>query len=309
MTQNGLVTGRKSGIVTITAVTSNGLYSRFTLDINDPTQPRRIELDVDSAVTLDVGDTLQVTPVVIPETAAAKLTWKSSNKKVASVSKTGLITAKKKGTAKITVTTQNKVKAIITLTVIDTRTPTSVKLDKSGTVILNLQDTLQLTPTVYPETAVTTLTWTSGNRRVAAVSADGVVTPLKTGKAKITVKTGNRKSASVTVRVVDPTIATGVKLDRTGTVEVALGSTLQLTASALPETAVTTFRWSSASGKIATVSQEGLVTPIKLGKTKITVRTANGKKATVTVKVVEASRVPATPTDLEDIASPTDLGK
>ena len=42
---------------------------------------------------------------------------------------------------------------------------------------------------------------------------------------------------------------------------------------------------------MATVSSKGVVTPKKAGKTVITVKTANGKKASITVKVVDASKV------------------
>ncbi len=42
-------------------------------------------------------------PVILPLTSTEKITYKSSNKKVATVSAKGVIAAKKKGTATITV--------------------------------------------------------------------------------------------------------------------------------------------------------------------------------------------------------------
>jgi len=46
--------------------------------------------------------------VISPLTSVEKVTYKTSNKKVATVSSRGVITAKKKGTAKITVKSGKK---------------------------------------------------------------------------------------------------------------------------------------------------------------------------------------------------------
>ena len=58
------------------------------------------------------------TKVTIPKgTVCSKFTYKSNKSKIAAVSKTGKITAKKKGTAKVTVTAGNNKKAKATITV------------------------------------------------------------------------------------------------------------------------------------------------------------------------------------------------
>lgn len=67
--------------------------------------------------TLIVGQTLQLTARVHPTGAQTKLTWKSSKPSVAKVSKSGLVKALGEGTAKITVTTDNRKKATVTVTV------------------------------------------------------------------------------------------------------------------------------------------------------------------------------------------------
>ena len=59
-------------------------------------------------VTLKKGQKLALKPVVSPLTSQGKVTYTSSNKKVATVSKNGTITAKKKGTVKITVRSGRK---------------------------------------------------------------------------------------------------------------------------------------------------------------------------------------------------------
>ena len=59
----------------------------------------------------------------------------------------------------------------------------------------------QLTANLTPSCAKTSLKWKSSNKKVLKVSASGLLTPVKAGKAKITVTTGNKKKAGITVTV------------------------------------------------------------------------------------------------------------
>jgi len=87
---------------------------------------------------------------------------------------------------------------------IDEQAPVSgVSLDKT-TVIISVNDTLQLTATVEPRSASDkNVTWSSSDESVATVSTSGLVTTLSEGSATITVTTeeGNF-SASCTITVV-----------------------------------------------------------------------------------------------------------
>ena len=70
------------------------------------------------SATLQVGETLTLSATISPMTAApTSLNWSTSNKKVATVSSKGLVTAKKAGTATITVKTKNGKKDTIKITV------------------------------------------------------------------------------------------------------------------------------------------------------------------------------------------------
>lgn len=81
--------------------------------------PRKITLKVKSKLTLKKGKKKSIKYTVYPDNATnKKVTFKSSNKKVATVSSKGVIKAKKKGKATITITTvSGKVSAKIQLTV------------------------------------------------------------------------------------------------------------------------------------------------------------------------------------------------
>ena len=66
---------------------------------------------------------------------------------------------------------------------------------------------------------------------------------------------------------------------------VVVGATLKLTAKLSPTGAKTAYTWTSSDKKVATVNSKGVVKALKAGKATITVKTANGKKATCKVTV------------------------
>ena len=290
---NGLVTPVKEGSVTITVKTANGKSGTTKITVVDPYKLTGVKLDKTGTVNLNLGETLTLNPIPVPETALSTYSWKTSSTKIATVAD-GVVTPVGEGTATITVTaTRGKIKktATVKVKVVDPYKPTSVKLDRTGTVNLNLGESLTLTPSLSPETAQATYTWKTSSTKIATV-VDGVVTPIGEGTATITV-TANRgkikKTATVKVKVVDPYKPTSVKLDKTGTVNLNLGETLTLSPSLSPETAQATYSWKSSSTKIATVA-DGVVTPIGEGTATITVTATRGKikkTATVKVKVVD----------------------
>ena len=93
--KTGKVTAKAAGKVTITAK-SGSLKATYTVTVKNPT----LKLTKTSA-SVKVGKTTRITAKATP---SGKITYKSSNKKVATVSSNGTVKGIKKGTAKITVT-------------------------------------------------------------------------------------------------------------------------------------------------------------------------------------------------------------
>ena len=197
----GEVTAIAEGSATITVTTANKKKATLRVKVVNPFKPTGVSIAQGKSITVSLGQTLQLSAVLAPATAQSALTWKTSKKRVAVVSGSGLVTPLKEGTAKITVTTANKKKATIKVKVVDPYKPTGVAITGGG-VTLQVGQTLQLGAVVAPATARTTLSWKSGRRRVAVVSSTGLVTALRPGKATITVTTANKKKARITVRVV-----------------------------------------------------------------------------------------------------------
>ena len=252
--------------------------------------PVSVALDRTGTVKLPLGDTLTLTPALTPSDAATTFTWKSSKKSVAAVSG-GVVTAKKAGTATITVTTANRKKASVRIRVYDPTLPTGVRLDRSGTVKLPLGEKLTLSATLSPDTARSALKWSSTKKKVASVSG-GVVTAKKAGTATITVATRNNKKAKVKIRVYDPYKPTSVSLDKSGTQKLFVGNGMQLTATMKPATAQSTLKWKTSNRRVAVVDQNGFVGGLAPGTATITVTTRNKKTAKVKIRVVDDGKQP-----------------
>ena len=286
---SGVVKGVKEGTATITVKTANEKTATCTVTVTAP-DPTAVILPETKEVKK--GESVTLAPKYTPENATTTLTWKSSDETIATVAD-GDVTGVKEGKVTITVTTANGKSAECEVTV-TAPAPTGISFD-AATASVKQGKTLELKPTLDPTGAESTLTWSTSDEKVATVSASGVVKGVKVGTAKITVETANGQKATcdVTVTAPDPT---AVSLPTTAKVKV--GATLTLTPTYTPENATTTLTWDSESKEIATVS-DGVVTGVKEGTAKITVKTANGKTAfcLVTVEPAEAA-APVDPTTI-----------
>ena len=127
--------------------------------------------------------------------------YKSSSKKIATVSKTGLIKLKKAGKVRITIKLSKKKQFVLTLKVVDPTVPVSVAIDQGKADTICVDDTLALSATVSPATAKQNVTWKSADKKIATVDKNGNVVALKAGKVKITATTPNKKKATLTLTV------------------------------------------------------------------------------------------------------------
>ena len=164
-------------------------------------EPTGITLDKE-AVNVEVKGNTTLTATVAPEDASDKsVTWTSSSTSIATV-KDGVVTGVKAGTATITATTVNGLKASCKITVVVP--PSSVSIYPTSKT-LKPSETVTLRATVSPSSAYDkSVSWTSSNDAVAEVDEEGVVTAISPGTATITATTINGKTATCKVTVSDP---------------------------------------------------------------------------------------------------------
>lgn len=188
VSSTGFVTAHSPGTAKITVTTqSGGRKSTCTVTVK-PIIPTAVYLD-NTNVTMTKGATVRLWPTVVPSNASNMgVSWKTSNKKVATVSSSGVVTAKGNGTATITVTTKSGSKrAVCTISV--PVAPTSVKMTQTN-VTLSSGEQRTLGVEVGPNTASDkSVTWASTNNAIATVSGNGTVTALSSGSATIVART------------------------------------------------------------------------------------------------------------------------
>lgn len=174
-------------------------------------KPKKIYLKATSA-TVDIKGKVKVSVYKTkPSKASKSVKWKSSNKKVATVSKSGYVTGKKKGTVKITATSKKNKKAKKTIKIKVTNLKAkSVKMSKTSAILFpNDKTTLKATVKGSAGFYNQGVTWKSSNTSVATVNSKGSVTAKKAGKATITAtEKGGSKKATCAVTV------SGIKVDK-----------------------------------------------------------------------------------------------
>lgn len=156
-----------------------------------------------STVTLKVKQSTSRLKVTRLAKGDSVKSWKSSNRKIFTVSGksngTCKITGKKRGTAKLQITLASGLKKTVKVKVQTAAVKTS-KITVSKNVTVQKGKRVKLKPVVTPFTSSQKVTYTSSNKKIATVSSKGVVTGKKKGTVKITVKSGS-KSVKVTVKV------------------------------------------------------------------------------------------------------------
>jgi uncharacterized protein YjdB len=196
---NGKVTGKAEGMAMITATVNakaGAMSEKCAVTVAKPvtkvtTPLKTMYIKKGASITL---------PIVAysDDGTEAKLTWSSSNEKVATVNAAGKVTPKKTGTAKITARAMNGKSATVTVKVVTKATkPTKVSIS-GAPKSLKKGKSAQLTVKVTPAAATNVnVTFKSSKPGVISVDKTGKITAKKKGKATITFKAGGKSAKKV----------------------------------------------------------------------------------------------------------------
>ena len=234
-----------------------------------------------SNLNILIGTSETLIETITPSNASNKdVTWTSSNTDVAIV-QNGKITAKKLGTAIITVSSFGY-RATCKINVVDTVALSKITLNKANITIKEKSaETLSITYT--PSNATNKkVTWKSSNTGVATVDSHGKVTGIKPGSATITAVSndgGYATTCKVTVEAISKKV-TGVNLDKKELTMIA-GEKTKLNATISPNYAENkNITWSSSDEDIVTV-KDGEITAISPGIAEIKVITEDENKEAI----------------------------
>ncbi len=303
VTSDGTVKGIKAGTATITCKTKDGgLKATCKITVKQKIAVTSIKLNV-SSKNIYTGKTYKLTPQFTPSNATFKdVTWKTSNKSVATVDSEGRVKGLKAGTVTITCTSKDNSKAKATCKITVRVKVTGIKLNKTSASVF-VDDKITLKATVTPSNATNkSVKWTSSNTKIATVSSKGVVKGIKPGKVTITCTTVNgglKAKCTVTVKkVIKSKKVTLNYKSRT----IDDGKTLTLVPTITPSnTSYKTVTWTSSDKKVAKVSSKGVVKAISPGKATITCTVKDSgvtAKCVITVKAVAVKSVKLNKTDI-----------
>lgn len=297
---NSTQNNTESTTVPVTETSSTVTTEPVTESSTDTSSTEPTDIKV-SSIKLNTSDYVmyskqyvQLKATVSPDNATNNnVTWKSSNRNVATVDSKGKVKALKVGNAIITATSVDGSNISAQCKIKVAQRVTKIKLNKG---IINLSKkgkTCTVKATVYPNNAYNKyVNWTANNKKVATVDKNGKI-KATTNKGTTYVNAIAKDGSKIRTRVL---VVVGEKvkkitLNKTSVTlnRGAKNRTFQLKKAIKNKNA--TYKgvsWYSSNKNIATVNSTGKVTLKRRGKVVITVKAKDGSstsaRCTITVK-------------------------
>lgn len=303
--ENGRVTAVAAGYATIQVKTNDQeKTASCTVQIlAAPVPTTGVTLNPES-LSLEEGESATVRATVLPEDATnKKVTWSSSDTKVASVTADGRVTAHKAGTATICAVSADGSHANCNV---------EVRSKVSGLDLTVAEKTLYVGQSTSMSAKITPagaseVVWSVDDDSKATLKVNGyscTLTAKSGGEVVVTVSTPDgsyKKTETITIL----THVSGVSIDN-ASIEIQKGQTRSLNATISPADASDkSVTWASDNTSVATVDQNGNVKGVAKGTANITVTTKDGdKKASCSVTVTQ----PVTGVTLDITSKALDLG-
>lgn len=245
-------------------------------------------------VSVDKAKPIKLEYTIMPENAGTKeLEWSSENPEVATVDANGIVTGKKIGKTVITAKTKDgtDITASTTFTVLPLKVEAMTFAEPLVSIARTKDKTITLTLN-SEEVDNKQMVWTSSDESVATVTQnldssyplEAIVTAHKIGKTTIKAEAQDGSGMSATCEVeVTPLMASDISLL---TASVVKTIPTQLEANVSPaETDNKKLKWASLTPNIATVTEDGIMTGLKMGTAKVKAETTDGSNLSVVFEV------------------------
>jgi alpha-tubulin suppressor-like RCC1 family protein/uncharacterized protein YjdB len=256
--------------------------------------------------SIAVGKTAQL-KAILSDSAGHPLTrnvqWSVSDTTMARVSASGLVTGLAPGTVNVTATSEGR-EGLGTVKVTATVVPVARLEIEPGQASVPLGDSVTLVAAPKDAGGNTLsgrdVTWSSGDAKIAAISADGTVTGMREGTASIlaTVE-GKRATARISVtpaRVAQVSVSPSSVSLQAGSSQSLAATARDARGNALNGRPVT---WSSSDPRIARVAADGNVSGVSPGQATVTAEVESQRSTVaVTVTAVPVANVALTPAKL-----------
>ena len=219
------------------------------------------------------------------------LRWKTSNKRILTVSSSGKIKGRIVGIVKITAITRDRIHAKAVCRVRVIRRATSIALNTDYAVIY-VGRSKKLTVRYRPSgTTVKKVKWKSGDSGIARVTASGHIRGIAEGNTYVTATTvdGSNKRAKCYVKVLEPVPATSIVVAQSD-MTVKRGDKAKISYTVLPNDTSDGLKFSSDNKRVATVNKKGVIHAVGTGTAKITILATSGVTSTVNVNVVALNK-------------------
>lgn len=282
----GNVTSLSTGKTTITVTSDNGKKASFNLTVNELLINNLYITDYMNAIY--IGDSTSIKTTISPREPTEKISYTSSNEKVAKVDSNGVVTGIGVGNVVITASSKNtKATAeIIVMKKKENNTPKEVLIESASLncseITLKVGEKFTPSVSVYPTntTEVVKPTWIGFDYRVVEVYSDGTIIAKSAGEGVVSILVGkNNIQASCKIKVIAPVEVEKLEFPFLPS-KLTSNEVRSMKVTVYPEGARDNSKlvWTSSNTEVATVTQDGILFTHSSGETTITVTASNGVK-------------------------------
>lgn len=291
--ENGVVTPVTSGTFTLTATAADGSGTKAEKTITVMKYVESIVIFGEESITESAVYTAEVLPSYATNKA---IEWSIDDESIAAIDKNGKLTPVKSGivTIKAAATDGSDVSA--------TKQVNIIKLAEEIEIIgeTEISSPSQYSASVLPDyTTDKSVTWSIDNESIATIDEFGIVTPITSGTVVITAAAADGSGVETTKTIEIVKYAESIEI--VGDSEITEETRYSVVI--LPDyTTNKNAQWEISDESIATVDENGVVTPLKNGKVVLTATAedASGISATQSIVVTVSVRANSITSNIGD---------